>query len=972
MSIRRSLATGLVVCLGTAAALLSSPVYAGAANPYGPQVKEEIFVTGSRIGRDKYEFSSPVDVFTTEDFKQSGAISVDEFLQQVPAFTGFTFNTSTNNGNNGVKQVDLRGLGTKRTLVLINGRRQVSSFAGGPDELGSVDLNTIPMFMVERIEVLKDGASTTYGSDALGGVINIILRQNYEGAEINGDIGYASEDWDAKRVGLNGQIGAQSDKGWVNIGVGWQEQKEIKQADRSWAESALWPISQGEDANGNLIFQAEPSGSSNARTGRTYDDLNAAILSGGGPDLGSFVIDPNTGDPRPFTNADVYNYAPVNALVTPNETWNLAGAGKYAVIETSRGGSINFFGELQYTKRSSAQRLAPDASFNVDDDFNCDSSLATYDECSNDWVPASNPFNPFGVNGGTLNPWGVTGFGNRVNRRFEESGGRRFIQEVNTFRTVAGFDGEFNNGIGWDVAYIFADNQEVQETKFYSRFDRWTTIVDPNLCSADSDCVAATGPENAFNPYSTFGNMTQDEINYLFANSLKDISKNRMQSFQINLDGSFGELQGGPIGWAAGYERRRESAEFIPDEFSAEGLTTSGAQDPLGGSYTVGEFYAETLLPVLAGKTMFESLNIELAARYSDYNTSAGDKWTGKIGLDWALVESFRIRTAYSTGFRAPNIVELYSSAITDFPTVEDPCEFFNRRTKSPAGTDLATIQDNCANVDGLPDDFEYEFQNQAAYTQVQGPELKPETSTNFTFGGVWTPLDSLSMSLDYWAIEVEDYIALPDYNRLMFACYSSPGKTSDACALFTGGDPRAGDSLTSNASAPLANSGTLDTAGVDWAIDYNQDVGWGAIQNFFANFSGTWLQTRETTFPLVGTTDYVGTAQGGEVYPEWRWVTNLGIGGNSWTASWKMRFYGEADDFFREPALTDDAVSEDILYNDLKFGYTWDQISINLGIDNVGNKTPPRFHSAFNANTEPGVYDVLGRYAWARLGWAF
>jgi len=948
--------------------MTSSPAFAGAAtSPFGPQVKEEIFVTGSRIGRDKYELGSPVDVFTTKDFKESSAVSVDEFLKEIPAFTGFQFGTTTNNGNDGVKQVDLRGLGTKRTLVLINGRRQVGSFAGGPDDLGSVDLNTVPMFMVERIEVLKDGASTIYGSDALGGVVNIILKEDFEGAEINGDIGYATEDWDAKRIGLNAQIGTKSDRGWVNVGGGWQEQKEIKQAARSWAQYALWPILQPDGT-----FVAEPSGSSNARTGRTDTDLNQAIIDAGGPDLGSFVIDPTSGIPTAFTNDDVYNYAPVNALVTPNETWNLAGAGKYNWIETSRAGSVNVFGNFQYARRQSAQRLAPDASFNVDDNFNCD--FDTFgDQCSNDWVPASNPFNPFGDNGAALNPWGVSGFGNRVNRRFEESGGRQFIQEVNTFRVVAGLDGEFNNGIGWDVAYIYADNEQVQETKFYSRFDRWTTIVDPDLCSQDADCVAATGPENAFNPYSTFGTMTQGEINYLFANSLKDISKNNMQVFSVTLDGSFAELQGGPIGWAAGYERRRESAQFIPDEFSAEGLTTSGAQDPLDGDYTVGEFYGEMLLPVLAGKKGFEFLNIEAALRYSDYDTSAGDEWTGRLGIDWAIIESFRLRGAYSTGFRAPNIVELFGSDQTDFPTVEDPCEFYNRRIWVPSGADLAQIQSNCANVDGLPADYEYGFQNQAAYTQESGAELKPEKSKNLTFGAVWVPLDGLSMSLDYWQINIDDYIALPDYNILLFTCYSAVDMTIDpACAFFSGGNPRSGDGLTSNASAQLGNLGELDESGVDWALDYNGDVDWGFVSQVFGTFQGTYLIKRETTFPVVGSTDYADTAQGGEVYPKWRWFATLGVGGSAWTAAWKMRYYSETDDFFRDPQLTDDNIAEEVLYNDLKFSYTWDQIGLNFGIDNIGNVSPPRFHSAFNANTEPGVYDVLGRYAWGRLSWAF
>lgn len=997
MSSRRALATGLMACLGAAGVMISSPAFAGAAA--GPVVKEEIFVTGSRIGRNAFDSSSPVDVFTSQDFKISGATSVDEFLKEIPAFTGFQYGTSTNNGNNGVKMVDLRGCGVKRTLTLVNGRRQVGAFVGGPSEIGAVDLNTVPLYMVERIEVLKDGASTAYGSDALCGVVNVITKKNYDGAEINANIGWGTDDWDAKDYGIDAQIGTSSDKGWVMVGGRYQEQKEMLQESRAWAQEALWPLL--DTSNGS--FTAFGLGSSNSRTVRAGTELRNQIAASPagiaefptGTAPSSWT--PDSGSVRPYNAmTDAYNYSPVNAIITPNETWNINGSGEYSLVDSSRAGPVTLFGEIGYTKRKSAQRLAPDASFNTIPDQFCDTVLQPGDVVDptdptcptgvnrdNDWVPASNPFNPFGVNGATLNPYGVSGFGTRINRRLTESGGRRFIQEVNTLRIVTGLDGEFNNGIGWEVAYVFADNHETQETKFYHRFDRWQTAVDPAACGADADCAsvfADTG--GVFNPYSTFGTITPEQITYLSVGSLKDITNNRMQQFQINFNGEAFELPGGPMGWAAGYERRKEDAAYSPDEFSAQGLTTSGANNPLGGSLTAGEFYAEARLPLADGAAFANSLDIEFGIRYSDYDGGVGDTTNGRIGIDWGIVESFRIRGVYSTGFRAPNIVELYGGNQTDFPVVEDPCELWPLRENVSQN-----VIDNCV-ADGFgvtdPNDLdevsavtEYGFQWQATWTQLAGGQLEPEESENVTIGAVWAPVDSgFQASLDYWSIEIDGYIDAPTYNSVVAACYEQPNATRDSapiCEPF-GGTYRLFGFFAPDGEVTLRNQGILTTSGIDFAFDYTTQVEWGPISNLDLSLLGTYLLEREEDFPIFGTTiDKAGTASGdGEVYPEWKWNTWAGIGGEAWTFGWKMRYYSEADELWRPCNLTDDCKAEDMLYHDLKFSYQWEQIGVNVGIDNLTEEDPPRFHSAFNANTEPGVYDVIGRRLWARLNWTF
>ena len=977
--------------------LASAPALAGAAadSPFGPQQREEIYVTGSRIGRNAFDSMSPIDVFTSEDFKASSAVSVDQFLKEIPAFTGFQYDTTTNNGNNGVKMVDLRGCGVKRTLTLINGRRQVGAFVGGPSEIGAVDLNTVPMYMVERIEVLKDGASTTYGSDALCGVINVITKKGYEGAEINANVGWGAEEWDAKRYGIDLQMGAVSDRGSVMIGGMYQEQKEMKQEARSWAQEALWPLLDTTDGT----FTAFGLGSSNSQTIRLDTDTRDAIAAtpqgmidfptGSVPS--SWRVDAVDGL-RPYNAlTDSYNYSPVNALVTPNETWNITGEGEYSILDSSRGGSVNIFGEIGYTKRKSAQRLAPDASFNTVPDQFCDPNVQGTEVpgvdplCpggvfrDNDWVPASNPFNPFGVNGAMLNPYGISGWGSRINRRFVESGGRRFIQEVNTLRMVTGLNGEFNNGIGWEVAYVFADNHESQETKFYGRFDRWEQAVDPAKCVGEcADVFANTG--GVFNPYVQFGEITQEQVTFLSVGSLKDITNNRMQQFQLNFNGEFGELGGGPIGWAAGYERRKEDASYSPDEFSAQGLTTSGANNPLSGSYTVGEFYGEALFRLADGAAFANSFDVELGARYSQYDGGVGDTTNYRLGIDWGITEAFRLRGVYSTGFRAPNIVELYGGNQTDFPVVEDPCELWPLRDNMSQ-----TAIDNCI-ADGFgvvdPNDLdevsavtEYGFQWQSTWTQLAGGQLEPEESKNLTFGAVWAPVDTgLQLSLDYWWIEIDQYIDAPTYNSVLAACYEEADRDNAPICQPFNGTYRLFGFFAPDGEVTLENQGVLTTSGVDWAFDWTIGVDWGAINTVDLAWSGTYLIEREENFPIFGTViDKKGTASGdGEVYPEWRWFTWAGVGGDAWTFGWKMRYMSDSDELWRPCNLTDDCVAEEILYHDFKFTYSWEDVSINIGLDNATDEEPPRFHSAFNANTEPGMYDVIGRMLWGRLNWTF
>ncbi len=904
---------------------------------------EEIVVTGSRIARDEFSSTAPISVFNDQELINSGLVSVDEFLKEVPSFTGYQYGVTTNNGNIGLKAVSLRGLGTKRTLVLINGRRQVGSFIGGSSDVGAVDLNTIPHAMIERVEVLKDGASTIYGSDALSGVVNIILKQDFDGIEFRGSYGAGAENWDARNLGFSVTLGVTNTRSRVVIGAEYSKQEELLQAEREWAFFDVHPIL----VDG--VFVPRPGGSSNSRRIRSteFDAAGNAALTVAGFSHGQqFILDSGTSQPRPFAAGDIYNYAPVNALITPNERRQISGTGSFDIAA-----NLTVFVEAFYTRRSSHQRLAPDASFAVTPNISTPNNGVQW----NDFVPASNPGNPFGDN--PANPYGISGQDVRINRRFEESGGRLFGQSVDTYRIVVGFEGTIGDSLTWEIAYTWADNEDTEEILNYGRFDRWAIMVDPTACGAVQDCVTATGGVGYLDPFREFGTIPLSVFDYLTADSLKNLRLNDMEVWGVNLSGDLSskvDLGGGPLAWSAGYERREESAQYVPDEFVSEGLTTSGSASPLEGGFRVDELFGEAYMP------FHDSFSVDASVRYSDYNT-VGDTTNFRIGANFSPMSGLDFRATWSTGFRSPNVVELFGGDQSSFPIVEDPCEFYDRRP-DPTG-DLAR---NCMTA-GFAPGFEWGFQYQALYTATAPPAgtLKPEESTSYSLGAVWAPqiLQGMALSADYWNIEVDGYLDVPPYNSLMHNCmYSSNQSAEPACRFFAGGTGHVAG-VPDDAVSPLANLGLVQTDGIDFNLSYDHSLNFWLFESFNITLASTLLINYDETFPATGNKDRAGFIQGFQAYPEYKTTTDLTVKARNWSVSWSTRYISAMDDFLRPANLTDDAKAESIWYQDIYINYDiGEMIAITVGLDNIFDEEPPLYHSAFNANTEPGTYDTIGR----------
>ncbi len=928
MRAKNRLSSAILIALGLFTSVaISAVVYAQdiETGDESDVLLEEVIVTGSRIVRDGYSSSSPLAVFDEKDITLAGNSSVDEFLKYIPQFTGFQMGKSTNNGSiTGQTKIDVRGLGFNRTLVLVNGHRTIGDATGD----GAVDINTIPEAMIKRVDVLTDGASSIYGSDAIAGVVNFILWDDFEGLRITYNAGAGIQEWDAQDYGISILGGIGSDKGNIVYSMAWKQQKEILQSDRDWAEDALYPLLQSDGT-----FKAIGSGSSNARKIRTS--------------VGNYVYDSSLGMARPFESGDVYNYAAVNALTQPNERYQFATVGKFNITD-----DIEAYFEGMYTRRTSQQRLAPDASFRVTPDTETPNNGAQW----NDFVPANNPYNPFGsVN--CANTAGVCNEDVYINRRFVESGGRLFAQKADQYRLLFGVKGELENWFRWDISYTYAETQTVDETKNYGRFDRWAIAVDPVACAADASCPGV------LNPFSDYGGITPEQMSYITTGSLKDVFNSTLQMFDVNLTGELGELSGGSIGWAAGYMHRRETGSYSPDEFKAAGLTTGGAGDPLNGGFGVDEVYGEFLFPVT------DALTMDASFRWSDYDSVESSKTTWKVGADWEIIDGFRLRGTYGTGFRAPNIAELNTQGAGTFPLMSDPCEFGDRALD--AGEISQTTWNNCQTIGADTSDNGEKGYAWQSYQEYQSTgDLKPETSDNFTVGFVWDIdiSDGMVFSLDYFNIKVKDVIGVPSANALFNVCMASENLSSPACDVwdpfyYPGDGP--GDAYT-----PYGNLGNLETDGIDFSMTYNLGLSNGL--GFHANLDATWLNSYKSGTNLGAQTEQAGTADGFGVFPEWKATINTGLAGSAWTADVIFRWFDRCDDLWKGPATVADAVAESMLYTDLVGSYNWKSLSVTGGINNVFDEDPPYFHSNFNANTEPGLYDVIGRRVFISLSWEF
>ncbi|RCU49404.1 TonB-dependent receptor [Corallincola holothuriorum] len=919
---------------------------------------ERIEVTGSRIKRTDLETASPVSIISAQDLMEKGITRIDDALRQMTSTAGAALGTNVNNGSVGKAEANMRGLGSERTLVLVNGRRFPMSGTGAN---ASVDLNNIPVTFIKRIEVLKDGASAVYGSDAIAGVINVILKDDFEGFQFDAQYGETFEN-DGEEGTLSATLGQSFDRGHFVVNATYYDKKEVRQSDRDFSEC---PIFEFLDLDGDGKYDKFCGGSSGTIGGRgNLVDANGDGVGGqrqwlpGGQSLGEVGAGGQSFKDYSFFE-DSYNYASSSYLDTPQSRVQLNFNGKYDVAD-----DISVFAEGMYTNRRSKQQMAPTRP----DGLGTSAAGSYYNPTTSDgWFAENGFFND--VNGdGVWND--ADEFDATMNtRRMTDIGPRKMEQEVDTFRLVTGFNGTFDAAertFDWEVFYQYARNNGTAKTKNQVNKERFAETMDESVCVEGGNGVDQVPCANWFG----VGHMTDDQLaaaaNYVSYTEV-DTGDNSQELYGANISGEVFELPAGMMGFAFGVEHRRETGSDNPDVLSQYGIGGGNAALPTEGEYDVNEGYLELAIPVLADLPGVERLDMTAAMRYFDYSTFGSDS-TWNLGATWTINENFMIRSKYTDqAFRAPSIPELFGGQGDSYEGYSDPCS--NWQTLDPNSN---TYQNCMADLGGA-----YEQQDGQVRAIAGGNEdLSPEVADIFTagfvadFDGLFGGLgDGLSLTVDYYSIEIDDAISQIDPTTKLNQCYASAdggiGGSGSYCNDFT----RLADGEVDGILYLDENASKLETAGIDFNVRYNfQATG----LDWTVTWDTTWVDKFEETSPDGTKLDYVGVVTfGSGSTPEWKSNLALQVAGDKWDAFYQIRYIDSMTDelkalYGEDPADYENPGSlevDEVWYHDASVGYNvLDNVRIQAGVNNLWDEEPPYYTSYNDSNTDLYTYDLVGR----------
>lgn len=757
--------------------------------PQSTQSLDRIEVLGSRIKRSEAETALPVLSVSREEIERTGLTQVADVLREL-SVNGPSLSLNTNNGNvSGNSSVNLRNCASNRTLVLVNGRRWVSDNALS----GAVDLSSIPIAAVNRIDVLKDGASALYGSDAICGVINIQTRTDFEGAQFNAYYGQYSQG-DGEREAYDFTVGGASDRFSGLLSLSYTKQNEVSAGARAISAVPLF----GFPANVASPGRASPTG--------PYGNFTVGGIN--------IILDPNRpgclpnqvctaatqGDFRRYNFlTDGYNFAPDNHLIQPQTSYSVFGQVSYELHER-----VRFSSEVFYTNRVGNAQLAAQPL----------SPLT---------ISADSIYNPFGVtiNGASFRP---TNFP------------RVFGQEQDTWRFGAAVDGYFEIGeryFSWDVGYTYAENKQLQPKNGFYFSTRVQQATGPSFidstgvarCGTPTAVIAGCVPMNVMGGPTGF---TQEMYDWIAVNP-KNVQKSSQESITANLTGELFKLPAGTMAFAFGLEHRKEFGSNEPDPLTAAGLVLGDNPFlPTLGSYTVDEAYVELQVPLLAEVPFAQSLELSLAARYSDYSTF-GDTTNPKVSLRWQVNDQMMVRGSWGEGFRAPSVSELFQGFATGRPGFQDPCNATNPTFQASAAT-RAQCQ-----AHGTPEGFVTQL-SQTYATTGGNPDLQPETSVSKTLGFVYSPewLTGFDAYIDWYSIVIENAVGALPAQTIINECYLQLNQNS--CALITRDTTGAVNGNPGEISGIRAQNqnfvGGLETEGYDFGASYRFDAGdWGSFQ---------------------------------------------------------------------------------------------------------------------------------------------
>jgi len=918
---------------------------------------DTITVTGSRLmRRSDLSAPSPTTVVNREDIALSDSATIENVLNEFPQLAAGQNSAVGDGGTSGVLTANLRGLGATRTLTLVNGRRFMSANADGV-----VDLSSIPDALIENVEIITGGASAVYGSDAIAGAVNFLLRKDFQGLEASythGETFKGDGAHDKFDLTLGGNFA--DGRGNAVLSISRTERDPVFQSQRAFSRVVV------DSVGGELVF----NGSGNipgTRIGLSSPQLASLVGVNLTPSRECTAVigvrfDEN-GTPLPYCSPqDSFNYAPWNHLQRPLERTQISALANYQVSD-----SVEVYGEAYYALNRNEYFQAPSA-FGPATPGAGRSTLLVPNYATNPillpnvrqfFVDNAHIFDPDGT--GTAS---VVGSG----RRIDEAGERVFAYERASYNIVGGLRGEFETGGGhwwrWDGFFQEQRTRTDTSTTGESNLSRLSMMLDATV-DANGNPVCVNQISGCV-PSSIFGvgSINPDSVAFLAPRrSSYDIFERTAGG--VSISGTAFELPAGSVSMAFGAEYRRDQYQFEPSPMDAAGEYGDGSQSATMGSYSVKEVFAEFRIPLLAGARFAEELAIEGAARYSDYSTIGGVN-TWKLGTEWALNDWLRFRSAYNVAIRAPNLNELYAPQRLVFTPGVDPCIFSQNPT--PAQQQLCIQQ-------GVPAaDLPTFSQATVGMTRTIGgnPELTEEKSKTFTVGTVFSlpVLDGLNFAVDYFRVEVEDAITDISANQMLADCFSVLDINSVSCQNIE----RLSNGQISNIFTIQQNIGQLKANGLDFQVDYNFNVPWG-IGGHDGQVSVLWLSSWlfERAMQvldsqgMIDCAGFMGGGCGGGVGNLLIPDLKMKLSANYRSGPLSLRLQGNMIGSFElRPGLTG-AVTE--VPRQWYFGTNAsydvnERLQLFAGVENLFDRQPPILGTglAGDSNTDVGSYDVLGR----------
>lgn len=924
---------------------------------------EEIVVTGSRIARPNLEQSSPVTVVGSEEIAFQQPISAEEFLRELPGVVP-AIGPAVNNGANGSATLNLRGLGTNRNLVLLNERRVVPATLGGV-----VDLNLIPVSLLERVDVFTGGASSVYGADAVAGVVNFITKRDFAGVELNANYGITDRG-DGALYRVDFTAGANFDDGRGN-------------AVFSISRTKTDPVLQGERDIGL------ESRSSN--TGLPQGSVAAAPATILAPFVAAVVPGQDTFQIGATNN---FNFNPLNVFQTPLDRWSIFGQARYEVSP-----AIEVYSEGFFVRSEVTQQIAPSATF-----FNafrlplnnqfltpaqsqqlCQAGVDIDPATPGRQAPTAAQCDPLIASGTEINAI--------VARRFVEAGPRLTSFVTNTYQVTAGARGPLTSNLDWNLSAQHGRSERTNTSENQGLFDRFQQSIRGCPAGSASGCV----PINIF---GAEGTLTPEMFNFLnvptftFVNTKLDAAQ-AVVSGDLGFSSPFAQE---PIGIAVGAEYRKYSGGQRGDAISSTPgavLGAGGAFTTIEGSYDSKEVFIELAAPLVEDRPFFENLTLEAGFRYSDYSTSGGNE-TYKIGGSWTPIQDIKFRGVYSRAVRAPNLGELFAPVNTVLSNrATDPCQGTVAQIQARGPNNLALCQAQLAAVGAGPTlgTIPAPFAGQINVTVGGNPELDPEIAKTFTAGVVLQPrfVPGFSATIDYFKIKVSDAVSAPSQSDIIDGCFSQADPSFGFCQLIfrnplTGGlsgDP----STTRGPILQSSNLGEIETDGVDFGASYRRDLGFARLNwNLNATYTNSFtFQALPTTFARQCVKFYSVSCDPPQPKFTMNMRTTLSFGDTDVSVLWRHLSKTEVEPRTTcaagsfEPGDEGNCGPAGILedyqnipsynYFDLALQHSIGRtMRMVLTVSNLFDKDPPDVgntvgSTAFNSgNTYPTVYDAIGR----------